>query len=64
MIRMKNLFYIDNKLIFNIYYIDTENKKKLSHQLKLLNINAYAQYALNNYSGKVECIFGIQKDTS
>lgn len=50
--------------MFNIYYIDMGNNKKLSHQLKLLNINAYAQYALDNYSGKVECIFGIQKDIS
>lgn len=64
MIRIKDLFYIDNKLMFNIYYIDEEKNKKLSAQLKLLNINGYAQYALEDYSGKVECIFDIQKDIS
>ncbi|XP_033297286.1 FAST kinase domain-containing protein 4 isoform X1 [Bombus bifarius] len=42
---------LNEKFVSKTLIFDTEINKKLSHQLKLLNINGYAQYALNNYSG-------------
>ncbi|XP_068972402.1 FAST kinase domain-containing protein 4 [Bombus flavifrons] len=44
-------YVLDEKFVSKIFIFDTEGNKNLSHQLKLLNINGYAQYALNNYSG-------------
>ncbi|XP_060821356.1 FAST kinase domain-containing protein 4 isoform X1 [Bombus pascuorum] len=41
---------LDEKFVSEMFF-GIENNKKLSHQLKLLNINGYARYALNNYSG-------------
>ncbi|XP_050573450.1 FAST kinase domain-containing protein 4 isoform X1 [Bombus affinis] len=42
---------LDDKFISEILFFDEEKNKKLSAQLKLLNINGYAQYALEDYSG-------------
>ncbi|XP_043581308.1 FAST kinase domain-containing protein 4 isoform X2 [Bombus pyrosoma] len=42
---------LDEKFVTKISFIDIKNNQNLSHWLKLLNINGYAQYALNNYSG-------------
>lgn len=42
---------LNEKFVRKISFSDIKHNKNLSYQLKLLNINGYAQYALNNYSG-------------
>lgn len=40
-----------NETFVSKLFLDIGKSKNLSQKLKLLNINGYAQYALNNYSG-------------
>ncbi|XP_006614683.2 FAST kinase domain-containing protein 4 [Apis dorsata] len=42
-------YVLNEEFVSKLMLIDEKNK--LSHQLKLLNINGYAQYALKDYSG-------------